>query len=90
MHGATRSGERCERTSSRGAIPFEIALMQLVEAAYEVENEAEDFRDEESVTDATNAHIGTCDTVRHAVDDRASLSNIRRKEMQGCLQLTDY
>ena len=31
MHGATHLGERCEHAFSRGAIPFQIAVMQLVE-----------------------------------------------------------
>ena len=61
--------------------------MQLVEVAYKVENETEDFRTEESGTDAMNAHDGTPrDTVRHGW---ASPSGIQSKKMQGCLQLTD-
>lgn len=41
-HGAIFSGERCECTFS-SATSFEFTLVQLVEAAYKVENEAEDF-----------------------------------------------
>ena len=78
--GATGSGERCERTFSRGAIPFEIALVRLVEAACKVENEGEDFRDEESATDATNADAGTCDTVLLTIGHPQVKSEVRRCE----------